>query len=112
MVDITGRSRTVFVLSGELLSTVFIPDTEEVTGSIPVSPTNESPRDAGGFVVCEDDRATVRATDPGRFGRLDRCHAGRADEPARSLHPDRRSALPARRRGSRYADRQGVVCNG
>ena len=28
------------MLSGELLSTVFIPDTEEVTGSIPVSPTS------------------------------------------------------------------------
>jgi hypothetical protein len=28
------------VLSGGVLSTVFIPDTEEVTGSIPVSPTS------------------------------------------------------------------------
>jgi len=28
------------VLSGGLLSTGFIPDTEEVTGSIPVSPTS------------------------------------------------------------------------
>jgi hypothetical protein len=30
----------VLVLSGGVLSTVFIPDTEEVTGSIPVSPTS------------------------------------------------------------------------
>ena len=30
----------VFVLSGGVLSTVFIPDTEEVTGSIPVAPTS------------------------------------------------------------------------
>ena len=28
------------MLSGGVLSTVFIPDTEEVTGSIPVSPTS------------------------------------------------------------------------
>src|ERR1019366_3099560 len=38
-VDIRGRIRTVFVLSGGVLSTEFMPDTEEVTGSIPVSPT-------------------------------------------------------------------------
>jgi hypothetical protein len=30
---------------------VFIPDTEEVTGSIPVSPTTKSPCDVGGFVI-------------------------------------------------------------
>jgi hypothetical protein len=35
-----GRRRTVFVLSGGVLSTEVIPDTEEVTGSIPVSPTS------------------------------------------------------------------------
>ena len=38
--DIRGRIRTVFVLSGGVLSTKFMPDTEEVTGSIPVSPTS------------------------------------------------------------------------
>src|ERR1035437_278145 len=38
--DIRGRPRTVLVLSGGVLSTVFIPGTEEVTGSIPVSPTS------------------------------------------------------------------------
>jgi hypothetical protein len=51
------------VLSGEVLSTVFIPDTEEVTGSIPVSPTYESHWYPRGFVVCQGIRATVRATD-------------------------------------------------
>ena len=39
--DIRGRPGTVFVLSGGVLSTEFMPDTEEVTGSIPVSPTNK-----------------------------------------------------------------------
>jgi hypothetical protein len=39
-VDIRGRPRTVFVLGGGVLSTEFMPDTEEVTGSIPVSPTS------------------------------------------------------------------------
>jgi hypothetical protein len=39
------------------------PDTEEVTGSIPVSPTNESPCNARGFVVCQGVRATLRATE-------------------------------------------------
>jgi uncharacterized membrane protein YeaQ/YmgE (transglycosylase-associated protein family) len=38
--DIGGRVRTVFVLSGGVLSTVIMPDTEEVTGSIPISPTS------------------------------------------------------------------------
>jgi hypothetical protein len=39
-VDIKGRPGTGFVLSGGVLSTEFMPDTEEVTGSIPVSPTS------------------------------------------------------------------------
>src|SRR5665647_255349 len=38
------------------------PDTEEVAGSIPVPPTNESPYSVRGFVVCQGVRATVRAT--------------------------------------------------
>jgi len=36
---IGGGLRTVCVLSGGVLSTVVMPDTEEVTGSIPASPT-------------------------------------------------------------------------
>jgi hypothetical protein len=39
-VDIRGRPGTVFVLGGGVLSTEFMPDKEEVTGSIPVSPTS------------------------------------------------------------------------
>src|ERR1035437_717642 len=57
-----GRPGMVFVLSGGVLITVLIPDTEEVTGSIPVSPTYESLWYPRGFVVCQSIRATVRAT--------------------------------------------------
>jgi len=39
------------VLNGGALSTLFIPDTEEVTGSIPVSPTTQDPYSAAIFVV-------------------------------------------------------------
>ena len=52
----------VFVLSGGVLSTDSIPDTEEVTGSIPVSPTStkraseQRKRDSGAFCIslCSD----------------------------------------------------------
>ena len=39
------------MLNGGALSTLFIPDTEEVTGSIPVSPTTQYPYSAVVFVV-------------------------------------------------------------
>ena len=38
--DVSARQRTDFVLSEEVLSTATMPDTEEVTGSIPESPTS------------------------------------------------------------------------
>ena len=39
--DIGGHARTDFVLSGRVLSTEIMPDTEEATGSLPVSPTSK-----------------------------------------------------------------------
>ncbi len=55
------------MLSGELLSTVFIPDTEEVTGSIPVSPTSTKKASEQRKCVSE---ALLSASAVIRFGRM------------------------------------------
>jgi hypothetical protein len=60
------------VLSGGVLSTVFIPDTEEVTGSIPVSPTSTKrakPVGMGRFRGHNSRQITRRTSLPTRVGR-------------------------------------------